>query len=130
MGAYASAEYVAAYGMPKGPADYPKHRFVGPDDRENRAPYFQWLSKHVPDQAVTFRCTDSRAAEAAVIAGAGIGFLPEGVRRALPDLVEIHPPREEWSAPVWLVTHVDLHRTTKVQALLNFIKDYVREGAF
>ena len=130
IGAYASSEYVAEYGKPKGPSDYGNHRFVGPDDRENRAPYFRWLSKNVPDHAITFRCTDSRAAEAAVIAGAGIGFLPDSALRALPGLEEIHAPREEWSAPVWLVTHVDLHRTTKVQALLNFIKDYVREGAF
>ena len=32
-------------------------------------------------------------------------------------------PQEEWSAPLWLVTHVDLHRTTKVQAFLKFLKE-------
>ena len=40
-----------------------------------------------------------------------------------PDLVEVFPHQEDWSAPLWLVTHVDLHRTHKVQVFLNFLKD-------
>ena len=63
----------------------------------------------------------------AIAAGAGIGFLTQATARRLPDLVEVHAPRPEWVAPLWLVTHVDLHRTTKVQALLKFIKDHVRD---
>ena len=38
------------------------------------------------------------------------------------DLVEVLPSRPEWDAPVWLVTHVDLHRTLKVQSFLNHLK--------
>jgi len=38
------------------------------------------------------------------------------------ELIEVTPPREEWSTPLWLVTHMDLHRTTKVQAFLSFLK--------
>lgn len=129
MGAYASAEYVAAHGLPEGPEDYDNHRFVGPDDRDSRAPYYRWMRSHVPDARVTYRLTDARAAEAAVLAGAGIGFLPKSEVEMHPSLVEVHAPRPEWSAPLWLVTHVDLHRTTKVQALLSFIKERVKEGA-
>ena len=44
-----------------------------------------------------------------------------------PDIVEICPPRDEWSAPFWLVTHVDLHRTTKVQTFLKFLKEEAKE---
>jgi DNA-binding transcriptional LysR family regulator len=130
MGAYASAEYVARFGTPQGSEDYKNHRFVGPEDRDSRAPYHRWMRSEVPDQAITFRCTDTRAVEGAVRAGAGIGFLPDSTAKGLPDLVEIYAPREDWSAPLWLVTHVDLHRTTKVQALLSFIKGAVREGTF
>ena len=42
--------------------------------------------------------------------------------RRSPDLVQVLEPRDEWSAPVWLVTHVDLHRTPKVQSFLKFLK--------
>ncbi len=130
MAAYASPAYVAQFGVPNAPQEYEQHRFVGPEDRESRAPYHRWMRRNVPDHLVTFRCTDSRAVEAAVIAGAGIGFLTQDIAATYPDLVEVHGPRPEWAAPLWLVTHVDLHRTTKVQALLNFIKEAVREGTF
>lgn len=129
MGAYASPSYVAQYGIPTGPDDYAKHRFIGPDDPDSRAPYYQWLNENVPQNAVTFRTTDMHAAEAALYAGAGIGFLTKEQAASGPDLVEIHPPRPEWSASVWLVTHVDLHRTTKVQALLRFLKTQMRDGS-
>ena len=129
-GAYASRDYVDRYGVPAGPEDYPKHRFVGPEDPDSRAPFNIWLRENVPAAAISFRCTDVFSANAAVMAGAGIGFLDAREAGLYPDLVEIHAPRPEWSGPLWLVTHVDLHRTTKVQALLQFIKDQVREGAF
>jgi len=126
VGAYASAAYVAANGVPDGPEDYAKHRFVGADDRESRAPHHIWLREFVPDASESFRCSDDRAAVAAIAAGAGIGFVTQSTAQGMPDLVEIHAPRPEWSAPLWLVTHVDLHRTTKVQALLTYLKKHLR----
>jgi DNA-binding transcriptional LysR family regulator len=63
---------------------------------------------------------------AAIRAGAGIGFLSVYEAQNDPDLVEIMPPRPEWEAPLWLVTHVDLHRTPKVQAFLAHIKAAAR----
>jgi DNA-binding transcriptional LysR family regulator len=62
----------------------------------------------------------------AVRAGAGIGFLPVFEAAPDPGLVEVLPPRPEWAPPLWLVTHVDLHRTTKVQAFLAHLKDAAR----
>ena len=32
------------------------------------------------------------------------------------------PLVQDWRVPLWIVTHVDLHRTTKVQAFLTFLK--------
>lgn len=130
MAAYASKEYVAQYGVPSSSADYAKHRFVGPDDRSSRAPYFRWLQQEVPEDRVTFRTTDMRTAEAAVYAGAGIGFMPVLDDPDGNGLVCIYPSRPEWSAPLWLVSHVDLHRTSKVQALLQFLKDQLKGRAF
>lgn len=128
IGAYASRSYVARNGVPDGPADYGGHRFVGTDDTSSRAPFYSWMRENVPERAVGFRCSDMHAAEAAVVAGAGIGFIAQSVARANADLVEVHAPRVEWQSSLWLVTHVDLHRTTKVQTLLAFIKAKVREG--
>jgi hypothetical protein len=42
------------------------------------------------------------------------------------DLVEMLPPLEEWAPKIWLVTHMDLHRTAKVQSFVRFLKDQVK----
>lgn len=122
VGAYASSAYVKTHGIPAGPDDYAKHRFVGTDDPESRAPFYIWLRQNAPERSVRFRCSDSAASEAATLAGAGIGFFSQGMARKHTDLIEIHPPRAAWSSSLWLVTHVDLHRSLKVQTLLTFIK--------
>jgi len=36
--------------------------------------------------------------------------------------VEVIPPSDAWSTALWTVTHVDLHRTAKVQAFLARLK--------
>lgn len=129
VGLFGSKEYVAQFGLLKAPDDFSGHRFVGHDDNANRAPYFIWMDQAIPRGQVTFRTTDMRAGEHAVKAGAGIGFFPYEDGLKDPDLVEFAPPREAWSAQLWLVTHVDLHRTNKVQALLKFLKERAKEGA-
>lgn len=124
VGLYATKVYIAEYGHPADlSGDTSGHRFVCHDSVDSRAPFNKWLRSHVAEETITFRSTDVRALEQAVIAGAGIGFLPVIEARANPDLVEIMEPSEDWSSPLWLVTHVDLHRTNKVQAFLSFLKE-------
>jgi len=128
VGAYASRDYVAQYGIPQGPEDYPKHRFIAADNRDSRAPYHQWLWANVPEESITWRSSSGAAMEAALRAGAGIGGLPAAMGRADPELVEIHAPRADWGSALWLVTHVDLHRTSKVQAVLRFLKEHAEDA--
>ncbi|MEO0865894.1 MAG: substrate-binding domain-containing protein, partial [Pseudomonadota bacterium] len=124
MGLYATKGYVEAHGVPDTiNKEMTGHRFVSHDNEDNRAPFHKWLRSNAPADAITFRSTDVRAMEQAVLSGAGIGFLPVLEARANPDLVEMQTPQEDWAAPLWLVTHVDLHRTNKVQAFLSFLKD-------
>lgn len=119
---FAARDYIARNGMPLTDADLAGHRFVGHENAASRAPHFRWLTQTVPRAQVVYRCNDSEAMEDGVRAGLGLGFLPVSSARQWPDLVEVMPPREEWGSPLWLVTHVDLHRTTKVQAFLAAIK--------
>lgn len=128
MGLYASKMYVARYGVPKGPTDYDLHRFVGHEDVETRAPFFKWLNKTVPLQNIVYRSDDAVALSLAVVEGAGIGFLTPQEAAKHSNLVEVAAPRPEWAAQLWLVTHVDLHRTSKVQALVKFLKARIRES--
>jgi len=120
---YAAPSYAAAHGLPETEADLARHRFVGPEAAEVRAPYHRWLAARVPREALVFASNENAVYEGAIVAGLGLGFLPVIEARAQAGLIEVMPPRPEWSAPLWLVTHVDLHRTPKVQAALKALKE-------
>ncbi len=125
----ASDAYVARYGMPKSVEDFKNHRFVGHDGLDHRAPFSRWLYEIVPDANYVYRALDERAMLDGILAGAGIGFVLQTVLDRYPTLTPIIAPMPEWKMPLWLVTHVDLHRTTKVQTFLSFVKDYAKSWA-
>lgn len=119
----AAPDYIARKGMPAGEDDLANHEFVGHDDAGSRAPFNKWLRGKVDDSQIVFRTSDNRAMLDAIVAGAGIGFVMDWSFARHPELVEVIPTRDAWSADLWLVTHVDLHRTAKVQAVLKYLKD-------
>jgi DNA-binding transcriptional LysR family regulator len=119
---YAAPSYVARMGLPADESDLHRHQFVGHDLENARAPFLRWLRANVPAGQIVFRSTDFAAMRQAIVGGAGIGFLSKTEARLYPDLVQVLPPRDEWSGTLWIVTHVDLHRTTKVQAFLTALK--------
>jgi len=114
---YAAAAYVDAQGRPETDADLAKHGFVG---AEPRAPFWVWLMERVAPDAVVLSVSGPDDKLAAIRAGLGLGFL--FVDDAPEDMIQVMPPRPEWAVPLWLVTHMDLHRTPKVQAALAAFK--------
>ncbi len=115
-------QYFTRYGKPADVTDLKNHRFVAPDSAETRAPYYRWLYDRIDADAMTFRMTEDVQIAEAVLAGAGLGFVPHQ-QLALDDrLVEVIAPEDAWTAQLWMVTHVDLHRTAKVQAFLAYLK--------
>jgi len=126
IGLYASKDYVERYGALKGFEDFPNHRFIGTDDDNSRAPFNKWLREHATAEAITFRCTNGFTMQEAVKCGAGIGFMSVWEAARHTDLVQMMEPQPEWEGSLWLVTHVDLHRTTKVQTFLTFLKEHAK----
>lgn len=127
VGLYAADSYVQKYGLPASISDFKDHRFIGPDNEKSRAPFSRWLANLIDRSNVTFRGTDAHSLERAVLEGAGIGFLPRWVAFEREGLHEVIPAHEEWHGDLWLVTHVDLHRTVKVQAFLKFLKERAKD---
>lgn len=126
-GLYASRSYVERYGRPASEAEFAGHRFVCTDAEVTRAPFHRWLRATVQPDQITYAATEVAALEQAVRQGAGIGFMMSIRAMEDPDLVEILPPRPEWESQLRIVTHVDLHRTRKVQAFLVHLKDAAKE---
>ena len=119
---YGARSYVARHGQPAGPGDFAGHRFVGPVDPNSRAPFNRWMRDHVPPEAQTYLVSEPEANREAVRAGLGLGFLPMPDASGDANLVEILPSQPDWDTPLWIVTHVDLHRTLKVQSFLTVLK--------
>ena len=83
-------------------------------------------SGSITGAAIGSETIDDRVASL-LTAGAGIGFMTVKDAESHPDMVQIAPPRPEWYASLWLVSHVDLHRTAKVQAFLKFVKEQAKD---
>ncbi|MEZ5750914.1 MAG: LysR family transcriptional regulator [Paracoccaceae bacterium] len=117
---YASPSYVEAYGLPATEAELADHRFALEEGENARAPFIRWLAEQSIAPRISFRSNEPEEVRAAIAGGMGLGFLYGPYVTA--DMIEVLPPRPEWAVNVWLVTHVDLHRTAKVQAALSALK--------
>ena len=128
FGLYAHADYFARFGRPESPAGFDKHRFIVREDTRNPTLFERWLTKHVRDDQIVLRVSYPRTGDQALLNGIGIGFMPECAAKAHPSLVPAVRSRSSWTIPLWLLTHVDLHRTRKVQSMLQKIKTLDERG--
>ena len=120
FGLFASRDYVSSRGQPE-PGDWAGHAFVGSTDEASRMPYAQWMKTNLGTENLALKTEDQHVIKPAVKEGIGLGFLADHDSSDDPDLIEIVPLSQDWSVPVWVVTHVDLHRTEKVQQFLKNI---------
>ena len=96
-------------------------RFAGPGPHAPRTPYLEWLNENVAPGKVVITSDSIAALWAAVRAGSAAGFMPRAMAEGT-SLVELTEAQGSWHEPVWAVTHVDLHRSAKVQALIRVMK--------
>jgi DNA-binding transcriptional LysR family regulator len=121
-GLFATPGYKAAHGLPQDVEELCQHRLISADTAETRVPFLKWLFQNTPPSARVFCADDANALECAVLAGAGIGFLPLWRAARHPELLPVLTPQRDWDVALWLVTHVDLHRSSKVQTALAHLK--------
>jgi len=124
---FASRDYVARYGRMGSLKDTEGHRFVSNLSTNSTSPLAAWMSESIPESAIAFRGGEIEAITAAVENGMGVGPLLCWPAHANEKLLPMIPPPPDWFGTMWLVTHIDLHRTAKVQSFLGFMKDAVAE---
>ena len=81
----------------------------------------------MPARNIVLRSGSQRVLAESLLAGIGIGFMPTFMAAPIPQLHQVMPPRPDWAMPVWLVTHVDLHRTAKVRAISRALMQVAEE---
>lgn len=119
---YAHQSYIHRRGRPKHTDELAGHEFVVSPAASLRAPFSVWLGEQITPDQVSLATENHQLREEAIFAGIGIGFMSSFEVKGRHDMVRNFPPQDEWSVPLWLVTHVDLHRTAKVQAMLDQLK--------
>ena len=123
---YAHKSYVERHGLPATEAELVEHLFISHEE-PGRAPFFSWLESAVPARNIVLRSASQRVLAESLLAGIGIGFMPVFQAARNKDLHEVVPPRPDWSVPLWLVTHVDLHRTAKVRAISKALRQVAEQ---
>jgi len=126
VGLYASRAYAEAHGLPETAADLARHRLISTPERAPRAPFRAWLAANAPDSAFVLRASEPGCLAQAVEDGMGIGFMAGWRAAGRDDLVAVLPEVAVFPTPLWLVTHTDLHRTAKVQAMTGALKEAAR----
>ncbi len=119
---YAHDNYIERLGLPKDESELEGHQFVVPPANDSRLPFRPWINEHVRPEMIALSSRDLEVNSAAVASGIGMGFLAEHEAQASPAFKRVLAPNKSWVIPLWLVTHVDLHRAEKVQAMLGHIK--------
>ncbi|MEM1194713.1 MAG: LysR family transcriptional regulator [Pseudomonadota bacterium] len=127
-GLFANKGYIETYGRPANDLELADHRLVVISECTASSPS-EWLRRALgsdtfSDDNVIF-CTDDRvAAFRAVKEGLGIGLLPLSMGSQEDDLVPILPDLPVPKVTCWSVTHMDTHRTAKIQAFLSCLKSF------
>lgn len=85
------------------------------------------LERRVSANCITYRTDSVAAASAAIVAGAGFGFLPCMLGDITPGLVRIGPVEPELDDELWLLTHQDIRRSWRVKAFMAFCAAAVAE---
>ncbi|MGQ7847157.1 LysR family transcriptional regulator [Granulosicoccus sp. 3-233] len=122
---YAHDSYVQRYGIPADVHDLAGHAFVTPDLTNSRAPFSNWFDEQVKDEQIAFSSNNFQVCHEAIAAGLGIGVMSDMEAEGRKDMHRVLADEAGWSLTIWQVTHVDLHRTEKVQALLSCIRDHL-----
>ncbi len=125
---YASRSYVDRYGLLNDLSQIRKHRFVSGSPTIHHIAFMQWLESNIPEERIFCRANDVWAMHQAIRAGLGIGLVSCWLASTDAETLVRQPLQDDsWGTELWLVTHRDLHRTSRVQAFLSFFKEAIRQ---
>lgn len=121
---YAHPNYLATYGTPQTLEDLQEHRFIGLSRTFLQVPFMAWLQEQQLLDRISFQVSSIDSMTSALQAGAGLAFISPLQAQQYPGLVQVMPSQPEWQSSTWIVTHKDLHRSTKVQTFLEILNQH------
>ncbi len=119
---YASRDYVAS----RPGSTLAEHDWLAPDDTLAHLSAARWLSAAVPDDRIIFRASALTALAAGARAGLGAAPLPCFLGDRDASLMRLSEPIQEPTTTLWLLTHPDLRRATRIRACMDFFGPRLR----
>lgn len=119
-GIYASHSFVERHGRPCTPADIDTFSIVELVDEIKTLPAARWMKTHAPTARIAARCSNVPSIHLAIKSGAGIAPLPSVYAAADKELVCVLGPLPELNYPMFLLTHRDLRKIPRVDAVFAF----------
>ncbi len=127
MRLYASPEYLAARGEPKQLEDLSQHRLIC----QNTTSAQVGAGKELVQQLLTYEMPATLTVNnyfgvlQAVIAGLGIGVLPDYIIEDFPRVVRVLPDVESVEVPVFLAYPEELRHSKRVAAFRDFVQEEI-----
>ena len=126
---YAHESYIETYGNPRELSDIPMHRFALLAENLYSLPN-DWIRENVPQQNIVFTSSERQTLWRAVQEGLAIGSYGDHLAHNDPAIHRVKLPMPDYITKSWMITHMDSHRSPKVTAFLNCLKDAGFVGKF
>lgn len=123
---YASRDYLAREATPMDVEDLRDHPLIGYVPEFIYAPELDYLGEIADGLEADLRSTSINVQHRMVAAGAGIGVLPAFIGDRDTALVPLLADRIALRRAFWLVTHTDLRRLPRIEAIAVWLKSCVR----
>jgi DNA-binding transcriptional LysR family regulator len=121
---YGSKRYLKRHGTPHGTCDLATHTLIGWDETTSGIRAAEWLATMVPSSRVVYRTNSLVSQLNAAKVGLGLATLPCYLGDPERELMRaVRRPIAELVRELWIVTHVDLRRTARVQAFFEVVGD-------
>ena len=125
IGAWAHADYLAAAGTPRTPADLARHRLIGYDKDDALLRGMARLGLAMTPANFALRADDQVANAQLIVAGGGIGFAADYLAALWPQLQRVLPDLAIPALPCWLTVHRELRGNGVVKRVYEFLAEAI-----
>lgn len=123
---FADRKYLDRFGKPETIDDLRTHRLVDHITYSAISGLQAWQAYMANHPQIVFRPNTSSAFLVAVRTGYGIGLFPDFYCFVAPDLVKLDLEVDA-HAPLWLLSHTEIHSNARVKAVFNFLVKRFRQ---
>lgn len=100
--------------------------WIGPDSHMGDLAMEHWVASNVPESNCRYRLDSVLAIQIAIGKGSGVAVLPCYLGDADDQLHRITEPLPELETQLWMLTHQDLRRVTRIKTLMKDIGDRLK----